>query len=115
MRDYTVLRERYMREPLPIRIGSSAANLARVTSFSDNDQHGDVIESLLDESKFFIEWTAADADVDTAAELVELQVRLARWQHNWERIWSDPTQRQLVARQAHAWSERILERSGLLK
>ncbi len=114
MSDYRRLRERYLRDGLPTRLGGIAANLARITSFSDNELHGDLVESLVGESKFLIEWTAADADIDTAAELVELQVQLARWQHNWERIWSDPAQRQLVARQAHDWSERVLERSGLL-
>jgi hypothetical protein len=40
----------------------------------------------LDESKHFIEWTAAEADIDKAAELVELQVQLARGQYNWHDI-----------------------------
>jgi len=59
-------------------------------------------------------WTAAEAELDTAAELVELQVQLARWQRNWARIWADPPQRQQVAEQSAAWSKRVLEMSGLL-
>lgn len=115
MRDYGAIHKRYMREPLPVRLGSIAANLARVASSCCHQANHDVVESLLDESKFFIEWTAGDADIDTAAELIELQVQLTGWQQNWERVWSDPAQRQRVAEQARDWSGRVLERSGLLK
>jgi hypothetical protein len=74
----------------------------------------DAVESMIDESKHFIEWTAAEAGVDTAAELVELQVQLARWQRNWARIWADPAQRNQVAEQSSVWSKRVSEMSGLL-
>jgi len=114
MSDYSHLRERYLRDGLPIRLGGIAANLARITSFSDDELHCDLVESLLDESKFFIEWTAAEADIDTAAELVELQVQLARWQHGLDRLWMSVAERRAMAKQARAWSERVLEMSGLL-
>jgi len=74
-----------------------------------------VVEGLIEESKFFIEWTAADAEVSTAAELVELQVQLARWQRNWASIWADAMQRKQVAEQAYHWSKRVLKMSGLLQ
>ena len=113
MRDRTAIRERYLRDALPVRLGGLAANLARVKSFSDHPGHRDVVESLLDESKFFIEWTAPDAGLDVQAELVELQLQLARWQRTWATIWDDPVQRTAVAEHAGAWSERVLEMSGL--
>lgn len=114
MRDWTAIRERYLRDKLPTRLGGLAANLARIRSFSDHPDHRAAVESLLEESKFFIEWTAADAEVNMAAELVELQVQLARWQRNWASIWADAVQRMQVAEQAHRWSKRVLEMSGLL-
>jgi len=113
--DQGALRKRYLRDALPVRLGGLAANLARITSFSDNDVNCELVERLLNESKFFIEWTAGDADIDTAAELVQLQLLLAAWQWSWKRIWSDPVQRQRVTEQARDWSGRVLERSGLLK
>jgi len=115
MRERTAIRERYLRDPLPIRLGGLAANLARVKSFSDHPDHRDVVESLLDESKFFIEWTALDAELDVQTELVELQLQLARWQYAWVDIWADPVRRAAVAEQAHTWSKRVLETSGLLR
>jgi hypothetical protein len=114
MIDLTAIRERYLRDELPVRLGGLAANLARIKSFSDHPDHRDVIESLLNESKFFIEWTAPDAELDTQVTLVELQLQLARWQCAWADIWTDPVQRATIAEQAGVWSERVLEISGLL-
>ncbi len=114
MRDWTPIRERYMRDDLPVRLGGLAANLSRIKSFASHEGNREAVESLIDESKYFIEWTAAEAEVGTAAELVELQVQLARWQHNWARIWANPAQRRHVAEQSAAWSRRVLEMSGLL-
>ena len=99
---------------MPIRLGGLAANLARIKSFSDHPGHRDVVESLLNESKLFIEWTAPDAELKVQAELVELQLELAKWQLNWKSIWSDPGKRAAVVENAHIWSERILKISGLL-
>jgi hypothetical protein len=70
---------------------------------------------LLEESKFFIEWTALDAGLDLQAELVELQVELARWQQSWSKIWADSVQRTAIVEQASDWSKRLLEMSGLLR
>lgn len=115
MRDRTIIRERYLRDKLPVRLGGVAANLARVKSFSDHPDHRDVVESLLDESKHFIEWTAPEAELSLQVELVELQLQLARWQRSWSDIWADPVRRRAVADQARAWSEQVLKRSGLLR
>jgi hypothetical protein len=114
MRDWTPIRERYMRDDLPVRLGGLAANLSRIKSFASREGNREAVESLIDESKYFIEWTAAETEVSTAAELVELQVQLARWQRNWARIWADPVRRSQVAEQSSAWSKRVLEMSGLL-
>ncbi len=114
MRDQAALRERYLRDKLPVRLGGLAANLARIKSFSDHPDHRNVVESLLEESKFFIEWTAPDAEFELQAELVEIQLQLARWQRSWRDIWADPAQRAAVAEKARVWSERVLKMSGLL-
>src|SRR5579859_515438 len=110
-----MLRERYLRDAVPIRLGGLAANLRRIRSFTQNIANRDAVESLLDESKYFIEWTAAETEVATAAELVELQVQLARWQRNLARIWADSEQRQQVSEQSGVWSDRVLDLSGLLR
>jgi hypothetical protein len=115
MKDRVAIQQRYLRDPLPIRLGGLAANLARIKSFSDHSDHRSVVESLIDESKFFIEWTAPDAPIDVQAELVELQLQLARWQRAWMNIWGNASRRASVAEEAHNWSKRVLELSGLLR
>ncbi|MGC8787502.1 MAG: hypothetical protein ACP5Q1_08785 [Anaerolineae bacterium] len=114
MRDWVALRERYERSELPIRLGGLAANLARICSFSDHPAHSKVVEDIVDETKFLIEWVAPNVSLDVQAALVELQVQLARWQRKWPTIWHDPQQRKIVAEQSRIWSQRVLQFSGLL-
>jgi len=114
MKDWTAIRERYLKDDLPVRLGGLAANLSRIKSFAAHEASRDAVESLIDESKLFIEWTAAQAESQMAAELVALQIQLARWQCNWARIWADPAQRSQIAEQSNLWSKRVLNMSGLL-
>ena len=114
MTDLMAIRERYLRDEVAIRLGGLAANLLRVRSFCERDANRDVVENLINESKFFIEWTALEAGTEAAAELVELQVQLASWQRRWAVIWADGVQRRAVAKQSGAWSARVLNLSGLL-
>jgi hypothetical protein len=81
----------------------------------ERDENCVAVEGLLDESKHFIEGTAAEADVDKAAELVGLQIQLARWQYKWHDIWLDLVRRREVAAQSGRWSDRLLEIFGLLE
>ena len=115
MRDWTDIRERYLQDALAIRLGGIAANLGRVKSFASHEANREAVASLLEESKLFIEWTAAEADISTAAELVELQVQLSLWQRSWNKIWHDSVKRHQFATASGKWSQRILELSGLLK
>ncbi|MDY6782246.1 MAG: hypothetical protein SW833_06790 [Cyanobacteriota bacterium] len=114
MRDWTSFKERYLRDELPIRLGNLASNLARIKSRCQNIEYRDLVEDVIQESKFFIEWTAGEAEIETAAELVELQIQLSRWHYRWSTIWNDPEQRVQVSEKAKVWSDRVLEMSGLL-
>lgn len=114
MKDWTQIQERYLRDDLPIRLGGLAANLSRIKSFSANDASYAVVESLIDESKMFIEWTAAQTEIHTAEKLVDIQIQLALWQFQWETIWADASKRSKVAEQSAIWSKQVLELSGLL-
>ena len=115
MKDWAVIRERYMRDDLPVRLGGLAANLSRIKSFSANEASGETVASLIDESKMFIEWTASQADISTAATMVDIQIQLALWQIRWNRIWPNANKRKQIAEQSGIWSKQILEMSGLLR
>lgn len=115
MKDWAIIRKRYLQDELPVRLGGLAANLSRIKSFSANDNSRETVASLIDESKMFIEWTAAQADINTAAIMVDIQVQLSLWQIRWDRIWNDSAERTLIAQKSGMWSKQILELSGLLK
>lgn len=108
------VRERYLKDGIERRLGGLAANLARLASFSGRMKQNGSVEYLLDESKWFIEWTAPDAEPEIQAELVELQVQLAIWHRTWRQGRMDSHRLQEMKTQARAWSDRLLDRSGLL-
>ena len=113
-KDWTTIRERYLRDDVSVRLGGLAANLSRIKSFVNNEKNKALVESLIEESKHFIEWTARDIEIDTAARLVELQVELALWQIKMNQIWLDPNQRKQISEKSSNWSQQILAVSGLL-
>lgn len=112
---FDAIRERYMRDGLEIRLGGLAANLARLASFSRGMKHHGSIGHLIEESKWFIEWNGPDAPQELQAELVELQIRLAVWHRSWQQGSLEGDRLDEMIAQARAWSDRLLERSGLLK
>ena len=114
MKDWQALQTRYLRDRYPTRMGNLASNLSRIKTQIQKLISPNSIEYLLQESKYFVEWTGKETDIDTAAELVELQLQLARWQLRWHEIWESPQEREQVADRCRAWSERVLQLSGLL-
>lgn len=107
-------RDRYMQDGLPIRIGGIAANMARVGSISAWPETQDVAFDLLEESKFFIEWIAMEADIETTGALIELQLQLVLWQRQLDTSWSNDASRTEIGRRAKEYSNDLLQRSGLL-
>src|SRR5262245_45139486 len=107
-------KERYMRDPLPVRLGNLASNLARIRSIATQPDLGEAATRVIRESNQFVEWAGKDAALQVQIELVEMQRQLARWQLKWREIWDDVERRASLAVQAGAWSEKILESSGLL-
>ena len=107
-------RERYLRDPLPVRLGNLASNLARVRSLANHATMGEAAGKVFDESRLFIEWTATDASPAQQVELSELRDLISRWRMELTEIWNDSEKRNEVAALAGAWSQKILESSGLL-
>ncbi|MFQ5633688.1 MAG: hypothetical protein ACE5I1_33400 [bacterium] len=115
MRGLEKLHARYMQDPIPVRLGGLAANLSRVASFSKHAEHKGAVSEMMQESKWFIEWTAAELEIERAAELVRLQVRLAAWQVQAQTEWDNESWGNRLITDSRQWSERLLETSGLLQ
>jgi hypothetical protein len=103
-----------MRDGPQLRLGALASNLARIKSFSEDVEHKDEVARLVEESAFFIEWTAADVDAAQRVTLLELQRALVGWRRSWDSIWEDADRRAEVADVAATWSTRLLRAAGLL-
>lgn len=114
MKDRRVIQSRFMQDSLAVRLGGLAANLSRMKSFAGHDANSAAVESMVEESKYFIEWIVPEMEVDKAAVLVEMQVELARWQRRWGEVWNDKKYRLQAAEQSGKWSQHVLELSGLL-
>ncbi len=69
---------------------------------------------MLEESQYYIEWTAAEAEAEIAAELVDIQRMIALWRKAWPEAQRNSTQRTLLSVQAKKWSNQILGYSGLV-
>lgn len=108
------LRQRFLRDPLPQRLGGLAATLGRISSSARKSNDPSIVSNLLDEAKHLIEWTAAETEPDTAAELVHIQTMISLWQRAWTESSQNPQQRTLLSVQAKNWSDKAIEFSGLV-
>jgi hypothetical protein len=106
-------REKYLRQPIPRRLGNLASNLNRIATYSNGSFSKENIFELIRESQYFAEWTAADASLELTLSLVDMQRQLARWKLHWDEVWRDETKKAELQQQAKIWSDRMIEHSGL--
>ncbi len=115
MKNRDQIRARFLRDPLPVRLGSLATDLARISSSARRVGGAAAVEAMMEESLYFIEWTAAEAEPEIAAELVDIQLLLGLWRRAWPTAQQENAQRTLLSVQAKKWSDQVLDYSGLLK
>ena len=108
-------KERYLRDPLPLRLAGLAADLARVASSARHVTGSASVAEMLEESQYYIEWTAAEYEPELAAELVDMQRMIGLWRKAWPEAQHSAAQRTLLSVQAKKWSDEVLAFSGLLE
>jgi len=108
MKNLETIKKRYLQDDLPTRLGGIAANIARIASWSSDPVDWEAVQSMLEESKFFIEWTAPEAPLNVQALLVELQIQLALWHLKWPKVYTDPQEREKLSQLARTWSQNVL-------
>jgi len=107
------LRDRFLADPVPVRLGNLASTLARLSACAAHPTRSQLVYRLLTEAQYFIECTGPEAGPETRPQLARLQIELARWRRRWSAdaaLCSPPE----LAAQARAWSHSVLEWSGLL-
>lgn len=107
MQNSKEIKSHFLKNNLSIRLGCIASDLARLKSFSQMPNNQKAIKDLIEESKFFIEWTAPNASSNIQEELVKLQIELSLLNYS--------LRREEITNLANKWSKKILELSGLLK
>jgi len=111
MRDLSKMRERYLRDAWPVRLGNLASNMLRLSHWVQMRRSDEAIVDLTRESAWLIEWTADDTPAHILAELADMQRELCLWR----RVWPLEAGRPILALRARLMSERTLELSGLLR
>ncbi len=114
MKDLSAIQARYVRDPLPVRLGGLAADMARIASFSQNPANLVPVADLIREAAHFIEWCAPESDLRSQVTLLELQRHLAHWRMRLPQRFPDQAWRAQMIAEAQQWSQRVLEMSGLL-
>jgi|GEM_PF-268722 len=109
MKNRERIRERFMQDALAVRLAGLAADLSRLASSARRSTGSAAALAMLEESQYFIEWTAADVAPEVGEELVNLQVILALWRRAWPEVEQSQPQRTLLAVQAKQWSDRVLD------
>jgi len=113
MKNLEKKRERFLRDPLPRRLGGVAATFGRISSSAMKSTDPGIVLELLDEARHLIEWTAGEAEPGVAAELVRIQTFLSIWQKTWGTAHQDPLQRLLLSLLAKDWADKAVDFSGL--
>ena len=109
-------RERFLHDPLPVRLGNLASALGHIGATADDVRNLGTVRKLVDQVAWYVEWVVPDLDSpETQAEIVDCQRLMSKWRVRWEALSSDPGARADLAREAARWRDRIYELSGLLK
>lgn len=113
MIEVTPKQQIFMQDDVTTRLRRLATHLSQIQSLWTQGSSEDLILALVDESRYFIEWTVPDMvkadDIDRACELVDLVRLLTRWLFHWDDIWTDAEQKQSASQEISYWLQRVLE------
>ncbi|MCC6153024.1 MAG: hypothetical protein IT367_04665 [Candidatus Hydrogenedentes bacterium] len=113
MRNWKGLRERFLRDTDSIQLGNMASDLSRISSFCEMLADKSAIQDQIQQVRYFIESTIAKNHVTVSDMLAELEIKLINWQKRLTVNSDSPALLTEIAQDAQAWSNRILDISGL--
>jgi len=87
MRDLGRMRERYLRDAPPVRLGNLASNLLRLSQWVRMGRGDEAIVELMGEIAWLMEWTGESA----TAEPADMQREACRWRRVWPLGPPDPS------------------------
>jgi len=113
MKNLNSIQERYLKEPFNMRLGHLASDLARISNFLENSLNINAVGDILEEAKFFIEWTAPEAALQVQILLSEMQSRLALWHRHFLYQKNTSVEIEEIKKTTMNWSIELIEISGL--
>ena len=105
MRDLKRMRDRYLRDKRPVRLGNLASSLLRLSTWVRMGHQDEEVIDLMREIAWLMEWNGDLASL----ELANMQREICRWR----RIWPVETARSILVLRALQMSNKVLEWSGL--
>lgn len=113
MNDLEPIRQRLMREEPKRRLGHLAADLLRVANFIESGSANEA-KPIIRESKWFAEWIAPEANLETQELLAVAQSFLALKELQWPLWIENKNEVTATASTVRLWSQHLLKQSGLL-
>lgn len=110
MKNLDEIKIRYSKEPFKRRLGHLASDLLRISTFLENPKNTAAVNDIIEESKFFIEWTANDAPYKIQEFFADIQPKLALWQLRLEA----GSAKEALKKNARDWSSQLIRFSGLV-
>lgn len=103
------LRERFERDSIPVKWGSIASDLLRLSALARaKSPDSKIFQDVLTEAKLFTEWLAPQVAIKHQETILSLQRALSD-------ISAGPPDYQDIEIKAHAWSDKVLDISGLVR
>ena len=108
MMNIRALKERFDRDPVPLKWGGIASDLLRISTMAHAQKlDTDIFQNVLTETKFFTEWLAPHVRLEEQETLLSLQRTLS----GISSAYPDPKD---IENKTHAWSDKVLDISGLI-
>jgi hypothetical protein len=108
------LRRRFLEDDVPHRMGNLSSTLSRLSDTMIFNRPTESVLAVLDDGQRFVRWTLGDVTDSARLELDRLSLDLKYWRGSWPSVVGEPGEVAKLAGEAKAWSDRVLELSGLL-
>lgn len=107
----TDLEQTFSQNTVDHKLRNLATHLTQIQTLSNDPASINRVHDLISESRYFIEWTVPDMDIDQGAELVDLGRFLTRWLFDWEESWSNTGVKEQIIQEVAPWPKRVLQMS----
>ena len=97
-----------MKNPIETEIADLASQFSKLEQFCHHPKEAEDIEKFLWGMKEFIEQLLKESSLALQKLLGDLEVRVTTWHEVWGRLGKDVDFRNAVGREAHRWSEELL-------